>query len=119
MEMYCIYVNFTAIPPQEKTVLMRMKAYCIRSIRQAHWHPLQDLIVVGRYPDENLPGQVKGDMRSIDIIHPDTGAEVTRLHDSQATGLVSVSLHLLMGCTHSADVISLMPKTVSGFVIRF
>ena len=96
-----------------------MKAYCIPSIRQAHWHPLQDLIVVGRYPDENLPGQVKGDMRSIDIINPDTGAEVTRLRDCQATGLVSVSLHPLRGCRHSANVTSLMPKTVFSFVIRF
>ena len=74
--------------------------------------------MVGRYPDENLPGQVKGDMRSIDIIHPDSGAEVTRLYDSQARGLVSVSLHLLRDCTHSANVTSLMPKTVSGFMIR-
>ena len=59
---------------------------------QAHWHPLADLMVVGRYPDESLPGQEKGDQRTVDVIHPESGAEVIRLSDPGAKGLISVSI---------------------------
>ena len=38
---------------------------------KANWHPLVDLIVVGRYPDEKFPGYVKGELRTIDIINDD------------------------------------------------
>ena len=59
---------------------------------QAHWHPLQDLIVVGRYPDKNFPGYVDNERRTIDIFDADSGKLVHQLYDPGATGLVSVSL---------------------------
>jgi len=40
---------------------------------RATWHPLVDLIVVGRYPDDKFPGYVKGELRTIDIMNPDDG----------------------------------------------
>ena len=66
---------------------------------------MRDLIVVGRYPDENLPGQLAGDARTVDIIPLDSEATITRLSDPQAKGLVSVSagtvsiIHTGLGAT--------------------
>jgi len=40
---------------------------------RATWHPLVDLIVAGRYPDENFPGYVAGELRTIDIMNPGNG----------------------------------------------
>ena len=47
--------------------------------------------MIGRYPDENLPGHVNGDQRTVDILHADSGAEVTRFSDPGVKGLISVS----------------------------
>ncbi|KAK3603471.1 hypothetical protein CHS0354_030311 [Potamilus streckersoni] len=55
---------------------------------KATWHPLQDLIVVGRYPD---PSFCADDSRSIDIIDADTGKIVSQLQDSEAPGLACVN----------------------------
>ncbi|CAB4067705.1 DDB2 [Lepeophtheirus salmonis] len=40
----------------------------------ATWHPLVDLIVVGRYPDPKFEDYVEGEARSIDLIDPDKGS---------------------------------------------
>ena len=41
---------------------------------RATWHPLVDLIVAGRYPDEKFPGNVPGELRTIDVMNPDNGS---------------------------------------------
>ena len=58
---------------------------------QATWHPLQDLIVVGRYPDKNFPGYKHNELRTVDIIDPDSGETVYQMYDPGAEGLMSVS----------------------------
>ncbi|XP_050402896.1 DNA damage-binding protein 2 [Patella vulgata] len=58
---------------------------------KASWHPLQDLIVVGRYPDQNFPGYKSGERRTIDIIDSETGEVVTKLFDPSAPGIVSLN----------------------------
>lgn len=70
--------------------MYNMKIIC--SILQASWHPLQDLVVVGRYPDPKFEGYQEGELRSIDIIDIDKGDIVCRLSDPTATGLVCVSV---------------------------
>lgn len=40
---------------------------------RATWHPLVDLIIAGRYPDEKFPGYVPGELRTIDVMNPDNG----------------------------------------------
>jgi DNA damage-binding protein 2 len=40
---------------------------------KATWHPLVDLVVSGRYPDDKFPGTVAGELRTIDIINPQNG----------------------------------------------
>ena len=41
---------------------------------KATWHPLVDLVIAGRYPDEKFPGYVQGELRTIDVMNPDNGA---------------------------------------------
>ncbi|KAK7093550.1 hypothetical protein V1264_007277 [Littorina saxatilis] len=58
---------------------------------KASWHPLQDLIVVGRYPAKDFPGYVEGERRTIDILDADNGKIVCQLHDPSAPGIVSLN----------------------------
>ncbi|XP_013407815.1 DNA damage-binding protein 2 isoform X2 [Lingula anatina] len=58
---------------------------------KAHWHPLQDLIVVGRYPDPNFPGFTTREPRSIDFFEASTGKLVYQLYDPAAPGIVSLN----------------------------
>ena len=59
---------------------------------QATWHPIYDLIVVGRYPDDRV---FLGDERTIDVFDANTGRLVYQLRDSNTHGIVSVSSLLL------------------------
>lgn len=45
------------------------------------WHPLVDIAVAGRYPDEKSPDFVPGELRSIDMIDADTGSTLYQLHE--------------------------------------
>ncbi|XP_070561907.1 DNA damage-binding protein 2-like isoform X1 [Ptychodera flava] len=58
---------------------------------KATWHPVCDLVVVGRYPDENFPGYVKNEARTIDLFDANTGEIVCQLHDPKAPGLISLN----------------------------
>lgn len=58
---------------------------------KATWHPLQDLAVIGRYPDPNFPGYYEGELRSIDIIDVESGELVSSLSDPSASGLICVN----------------------------
>ncbi|XP_067658160.1 DNA damage-binding protein 2-like [Haliotis asinina] len=58
---------------------------------KASWHPLLDLIVVGRYPDKTFPGYIEGERRTVDVFDASTGARVGQLHDPSAPGIVSLN----------------------------
>ncbi|XP_019912305.2 DNA damage-binding protein 2 isoform X2 [Esox lucius] len=61
---------------------------------KATWHPMYDLIVVGRYPDERV---CPGDLRTIDVYDANTGEVACQLLDHNATGIVSVNKFSPMG----------------------
>lgn len=60
---------------------------------QATWHPVYDLIVAGRYPDDRI---CPGDERTIDIYDSNTAELVCQLQDPTAAGIKSVSRFLKM-----------------------
>ena len=55
---------------------------------QATWHPIYDLIVAGRYPDDRI---CVGDVRSVDIFDANTGALECQMLDPNTKGIISVS----------------------------
>ncbi|KAI4875822.1 hypothetical protein NFI96_017156 [Prochilodus magdalenae] len=61
---------------------------------QATWHPIYDLIVVGRYPDDRV---FLGDERTIDVFDANTGRLVYQLRDSNTHGIVSLNKFNPMG----------------------
>nr|ACO14917.1 DNA damage-binding protein 2 [Caligus clemensi] len=70
----------------------------------ATWHPLVDMIVVGRYPDPNFEGFVDGEARSIDLIDPDKGTveyQMTSPSENRIASLnqFSPSGDALLSCT--------------------
>ncbi|ESP01107.1 hypothetical protein LOTGIDRAFT_53959, partial [Lottia gigantea] len=69
---------------------------------KATWHPLQDLIVVGRYPDPSLMKVSSAyERRAIDIIDSDTGGIICKLYDPSAPGIVSLNKF-----NHSGDALA-------------
>lgn len=62
------------------------------SFLQATWHPIYDLIVAGRYPDDRI---CVGDVRSVDIFDANTGDLLCKMLDPDAKGIISVSRLLL------------------------
>ncbi|XP_023278315.1 DNA damage-binding protein 2 isoform X2 [Seriola lalandi dorsalis] len=61
---------------------------------KATWHPVYDLIVAGRYPDDRV---CSGDHRTIDIFDSNTAELVCQLHDPTATGIKSINKFNPMG----------------------
>ncbi|XP_018619508.2 DNA damage-binding protein 2 isoform X2 [Scleropages formosus] len=61
---------------------------------KATWHPMYDLIVAGRYPDERV---CPGKLRTVDVFDANTGALVCQLHDPNAMGIVSLNKFNPMG----------------------
>ncbi|XP_062318414.1 DNA damage-binding protein 2 [Osmerus eperlanus] len=61
---------------------------------KATWHPMYDLIVAGRYPDDNV---CTGDTRTIDIYDANSAQLVCQLHDASAPGIISVNKFNPMG----------------------
>ncbi|KAL2092976.1 hypothetical protein ACEWY4_010288 [Coilia grayii] len=59
----------------------------ITSIK-ATWHPVYDLIVAGRYPDDRMK---VGDVRSVDVFNANSGDLVCQMVDTNAKGIISVS----------------------------
>ncbi|XP_076445595.1 DNA damage-binding protein 2-like [Babylonia areolata] len=58
---------------------------------KASWHPLQDVIVVGRYPCKDFPGYTENERRTIDMIDADTGKMMCQLFDPSSPGIVSLT----------------------------
>ncbi|KAL0968839.1 hypothetical protein UPYG_G00272570 [Umbra pygmaea] len=61
---------------------------------KATWHPMYDLIVAGRYPDERV---CPGTLRTIDIYDANTGQVACQLLDPNAPGIISVNKFSPMG----------------------
>ncbi|XP_047244053.1 DNA damage-binding protein 2 isoform X1 [Girardinichthys multiradiatus] len=61
---------------------------------KATWHPLHDLIVVGRYPDDRV---CPGDQRTIDLFDSNSGELVFQMYDSTASGIKSINKFSPMG----------------------
>ncbi|XP_054768797.2 DNA damage-binding protein 2-like isoform X2 [Lytechinus pictus] len=59
---------------------------------KATWHPFQNLIVVGRYPDATLKSFDHDTVRSVDAYDVGTGELVCRLMDQCATGIQSLNV---------------------------
>lgn len=54
---------------------------------KASWHPFEDLIVCGRYPDKSTAGSTGLELRTIDIFDADTGKIVSQLYSQGTDGL--------------------------------
>uniref|UniRef100_A0A8C3AB55 DNA damage-binding protein 2 n=1 Tax=Cyclopterus lumpus TaxID=8103 RepID=A0A8C3AB55_CYCLU len=61
---------------------------------KATWHPVYDLIVAGRYPDDRV---CTGDQRTIDVFDANTAELVCQLQDPSATGIKSINKFNPMG----------------------
>ncbi|XP_031603341.1 DNA damage-binding protein 2 isoform X2 [Oreochromis aureus] len=61
---------------------------------KATWHPMYDLIVAGRYPDDRF---CAGDLRTIDIFDSNTAELVCQLYDPTASGIKSINKFNPMG----------------------
>ncbi|KAG5848913.1 DNA damage-binding protein 2 isoform X2 [Anguilla rostrata] len=61
---------------------------------KATWHPMYELIVAGRYPDQRV---CRGELRTIDIFDANTGALKFQLHDPNAPGIISLNKFNPMG----------------------
>ncbi|XP_070763724.1 DNA damage-binding protein 2 [Enoplosus armatus] len=61
---------------------------------KATWHPVYDLIVAGRYPDDRV---CPGDQRTIDIFDSNTAELVCQLQDPTASGIKSINKFSPMG----------------------
>ncbi|XP_070687348.1 DNA damage-binding protein 2 [Pempheris klunzingeri] len=61
---------------------------------KATWHPVYDLIVAGRYPDDRV---CPGDQRTIDIFDSNSGELVCQLQDPTASGIKSINKFNPMG----------------------
>nr|XP_053645556.1 DNA damage-binding protein 2-like isoform X2 [Cherax quadricarinatus] len=66
---------------------------------KATWHPLRDIIVVGRYPDRNFPGYVLNEPRTIDFFEASTGKMIYQHIDKGYCNKI-VSLNLF---NHTGD----------------
>ncbi|XP_067245401.1 DNA damage-binding protein 2 [Chanodichthys erythropterus] len=55
---------------------------------KATWHPMYDLIVAGRYPDDQV---LVNDKRTIDIYDANSGDLVHQLRDPNAAGIISLN----------------------------
>uniref|UniRef100_A0A3P9GZ83 DNA damage-binding protein 2 n=1 Tax=Oryzias latipes TaxID=8090 RepID=A0A3P9GZ83_ORYLA len=61
---------------------------------KATWHPMYDLVVAGRYPDDRI---CSGDQRTIDIYDSNTAELVYQLYDATALGIKSINKFSPMG----------------------
>ena len=59
---------------------------------KATWHPLVDLVVAGRYPDEKFPGYVAGELRTIDVMNPDSGVMECQISQDGVNKISSLNL---------------------------
>ncbi|XP_046390032.1 DNA damage-binding protein 2-like [Ischnura elegans] len=58
---------------------------------KAQWHPLEDIIVVGRYPDPSMNDCVGDDLRAIDFFDAESGSLLYQLFRIGVSGIVSLN----------------------------
>jgi len=58
---------------------------------KACWHPLEDIILVGRYPDPKLPGYEKSDPRSVDFFDATDAQLMYQLESKSCKGLLNLN----------------------------
>lgn len=58
---------------------------------QADWHPLEDIVVVGRYPDPKFPGSDGSEPRSVDFFDASDGKLLCQIEPSNRNGLMSIN----------------------------
>ena len=58
---------------------------------KATWHPLADIVVVGRYPDPKFASYSEGELRSIDFFSGLTGESLHQLHQHGLDNIMSLS----------------------------
>ena len=58
---------------------------------QAQWHPLEDIVVVGRYPDPKLPNYDPDETRSLDFFDAASGELLHQLEPSGQSGIISLN----------------------------
>ncbi|CAL4136607.1 unnamed protein product, partial [Meganyctiphanes norvegica] len=63
------------------------------SLMQATWHPLRDIVVVGRYPDPNFPSYVEGEPRTVDFFDGVSG-KLLHQHLDRGVGKNIISCNL-------------------------
>ncbi|XP_030837495.1 DNA damage-binding protein 2 isoform X2 [Strongylocentrotus purpuratus] len=76
----------------ERTIIHPHRFFQHLTPIKATWHPFQNLIVVGRYPDATLEGFEHDTVRSIDAYDVSSGELVCRLMDQCATGIQSLNV---------------------------
>ncbi|KAG8223696.1 hypothetical protein J437_LFUL004061 [Ladona fulva] len=75
----------------EKVVLHPHRQFQHLTNIKANWHPLEDIIVVGRYPDPAFKDPNVEDIRSIDFIDPGSGKMLHQLSQVGVSGIVSLN----------------------------
>merc|ERR1739842_162198 len=60
---------------------------------RATWHPLQDIAVIGRYPDPSFPGYYESEQRTVDFFDGASG-ELLHKHQDPEVGKYIVALNL-------------------------
>lgn len=60
---------------------------------RATWHPLQDIAVIGRYPDPSFPGYYESEPRTVDFFDGSTG-QLLHKHQDPEVGKYIVALNL-------------------------
>uniref|UniRef100_A0A4W4FDG7 DNA damage-binding protein 2 n=1 Tax=Electrophorus electricus TaxID=8005 RepID=A0A4W4FDG7_ELEEL len=88
-----IYSSFDWSKPSQVIVHPHRQFQHLTPIK-ATWHPIYDLIVVGRYPDDRV---FTDDERTIDIFDANTGRLVNQLKDPNTHGIVSLNKFHPMG----------------------
>ncbi|XP_051512153.1 DNA damage-binding protein 2-like [Myxocyprinus asiaticus] len=82
-----VYCSYDWSKPDQIILHPHRQFQHLTSIK-ATWHPMYDLIVAGRYPDDRV---LVNDKRTIDIYDANTGGLVHQLRDPNAAGIISLN----------------------------
>uniref|UniRef100_A0A672MMU2 DNA damage-binding protein 2 n=1 Tax=Sinocyclocheilus grahami TaxID=75366 RepID=A0A672MMU2_SINGR len=82
-----VYCSYDWSKPYQIIIHPHRQFQHLTSIK-ATWHPMYDLIVAGRYPDDQV---LVNDKRTIDIYDANSGGIVHQLRDPNAAGIISLN----------------------------
>lgn len=75
----------------ERTVRHPHRQFMHMTQIKASWHPLADLIVVGRYPDPSKADLKHMKLKTVDIFSADTGMLTNELYSANCGGILSLN----------------------------